>query len=228
MVRLHLAEPLLEAVEEALAEHRAVEHRRVGRVADDGCLDAGQELLEEGVVDVVVDDRDAERGAALAGGAEAGEQRALGGEVEVGVGHHDERVLAAELEAGALQVAAAQLADAHADLGRAGEPDLVHQALLERQLQPLEGRRAVGVDGVEHARRAGRRRRRSRVSASPSAAAYSAGFQTTALPHSSAGTRYQDGTATGKLPAVMMPATPTGTRKVNSCLSRISLGTVWP
>ena len=26
----------------------------------------------------------------------------------------------------------------------------------------------------------------------------------------------------------MIPATPTGTRKVNSCLSRISLGTVWP
>src|SRR3954466_11978386 len=66
------------------------------------------------------------------------------------------------------------------------------------------------------------------VSASPRAAAYSAGFHTTALPQSSAGTRYQDGTATGKLPAVTMPATPTGTRKVNSCLSRISDGTVWP
>ena len=57
---------------------------------------------------------------------------------------------------------------------------------------------------------------------------YSAGFHTTVLPHSSAGTRYQDGTATGKLPAVTIAATPTGTRKVNSCLSRISLGTVWP
>jgi hypothetical protein len=48
------------------------------------------------------------------------------------------------------------------------------------------------------------------------------------LPVNSAGTRYQDGTATGKLPAVMIAATPTGTRNVNSCLSRISLGTVWP
>ena len=57
---------------------------------------------------------------------------------------------------------------------------------------------------------------------------YSAGFQTTALPHRSAGTRYHDGTATGKLPAVMIAATPTGTRKVNSCLSGISDGTVWP
>ena len=59
-------------------------------------------------------------------------------------------------------------------------------------------------------------------SAWPSAGAYSAGFQTTVLPHSSAGTRYQDGTATGKLPAVMIAATPTGMRNVKSCLSGIS------
>ena len=36
------------------------------------------------------------------------------------------------------------------------------------------------------------------------------------LPHRMAGTRYQDGTATGKLPAVMIAATPTGMRKVNN------------
>ena len=68
----------------------------------------------------------------------------------------------------------------------------------------------------------------SRARASPSAGAYSAGFQTTAFPHRIAGTRYQDGTATGKLPAVMIAATPTGLRKVKSCLSGISLGTVCP
>ena len=39
---------------------------------------------------------------------------------------------------------------------------------------------------------------------------------------------YQLGTATGKLPAVTMAATPTGVRNVKSCLSGISLGTVWP
>ena len=64
--------------------------------------------------------------------------------------------------------------------------------------------------------------------ASAAAGVYSAGFHTTALPHSSAGTRYQDGTATGKFPAVTIATTPTGTRNVNSCLSGISLGTVWP
>ena len=67
-----------------------------------------------------------------------------------------------------------------------------------------------------------------RANASAMAGAYSAGFHTTALPASSAGTRYQDGTAIGKLPAVMTAMTPTGRRKVNSCLSGISEGTVIP
>ncbi len=39
---------------------------------------------------------------------------------------------------------------------------------------------------------------------------------------------YQDGTATGKLPAVITATTPTGLRNVNSCLSGISDGTVCP
>ena len=69
---------------------------------------------------------------------------------------------------------------------------------------------------------------KSLASASPSAGEYSAGFQTTALPHRIAGTRYQAGTATGKLPAVMIAATPTGMRNVKSCLFGISDGTVWP
>ena len=60
------------------------------------------------------------------------------------------------------------------------------------------------------------------------AAAYSAGFHTAALPHRIAGTRYHEGTAPGKLPAVMIAATPTGMRKVKSCLSGISDGTVCP
>jgi hypothetical protein len=68
----------------------------------------------------------------------------------------------------------------------------------------------------------------SRYIACADAAAYSAGFHTTALPHSRAGTRYHDGTATGKFPAVITAATPTGTRKVNRFLSGISDGTVCP
>ena len=99
----------------------------------------------------LVDDHGAQRGAALAGGAVAAEQRALDGEVEVGVGHDDERVLAAELQARRLQVAAAQRADLGADRARAGEADLVDQAAVERLLEPGEGLRAVGQHEVEDA-----------------------------------------------------------------------------
>src|SRR5205085_7258536 len=53
----------------------------------------------------------------------------------------------------------------------------------------------------------------SEVSASATAFAVSDGFQTTAFPHTSAGTTYHEGTAAGKLPAVITAATPTGTRK---------------
>src|SRR6266545_4960182 len=66
------------------------------------------------------------------------------------------------------------------------------------------------------------------ANASAVAGVYSAGFHTTAFPHSSAGTMYQDGTATGKFPAVMITETPTGARNVNSCLSGSSDGTVCP
>jgi hypothetical protein len=100
-----------------------------------------------------VDDRRAKRRAALAGRAEAGEQRPLDGELEVGVGHHHQRVLAAELEARRLQVAAAQLADARAHRRGAREADLVDEPLLERPLQALEGGVPAGLDQVQHALR---------------------------------------------------------------------------
>ena len=99
--------------QEALVDHRPVEHV-ARRVADRRLLDRARQAGEELVVHGVVDDRGAERRAALAGGAEAAEQRALDGEVEVGVVHDDQRVLAAELQARRLQVAPAQLADARA------------------------------------------------------------------------------------------------------------------
>jgi hypothetical protein len=57
---------------------------------------------------------------------------------------------------------------------------------------------------------------------------YSAGFHTIVFPQTRAGTMYHEGTATGKFPAVTIAAVPTGMRKVNSCLSDISEGTVWP
>ena len=143
-------EPVLEALGEALVDHRPVEDV-LGRVADRGRAQALVELGHERVVDRLVDDRRAERRAALPRRAEAAEQRALDGEVDVGVVHHDHRVLAAELEARRLQVAAAQRADLGADRARAGEADLVDEPLVERLLEAGEGVLAGGLHDVEHA-----------------------------------------------------------------------------
>ena len=138
MVVADQPEPVLEALGEALVDHRPVEHV-LRRVADRRLLDGLREALHELVVHRLVHDHRAERGAALSGRPEAAEERALDGELELGVGHHDERVLAAELEAGRLHVAPAERADLGADRGRAGEADLVDEPLLERPLEPLEG-----------------------------------------------------------------------------------------
>ena len=80
---------------------------------------------------------------------------------------------------------------ARPDRARAGEADLVDELAVERLLEPGEGLRAVGEHEVQDA--VGQRRRGGRAPRSPApiAGVYSAGFQTTALPHSSAGTRYQ-------------------------------------
>ena len=113
-------EPALEPLGESRVDHRSVQHVRRG-VADRGGLGRPREPIDEVVVHRGVDDRGAERRAPLPGGAEPAEQRALDGQVEVGVGHHDERVLPAELQARRLQVASAQLADPGADRGRPRE-----------------------------------------------------------------------------------------------------------
>ena len=88
------------------------------RVADAAPSTAAREAGEELVVDLLVDDRDAERGAPLTGGAETAEQRALDGEVEVGVGQDDQGVLAAELERRRDEVLAAQRRDGAPDRRR--------------------------------------------------------------------------------------------------------------
>ncbi len=147
---LHEPEPVLEALGEALVDHRPVQHL-VERIADRRRRQPLGELGDELVVDRLVHDRGAQRRAALTGGAEAAEQGALDGQVDVGVVHHDHRVLAAELQARRLQVAPTQAADLATDRARAGETDLVEQTLLQRGLQAGEGVRARGLDDVQDA-----------------------------------------------------------------------------
>jgi hypothetical protein len=77
-------------------------------------------------------DRRAERRATLPCGSESAEQCALDREVEVGVRHHDERVLPAELEARGLEMSATELAEPLADGGRSREAHLVDDPFVQR------------------------------------------------------------------------------------------------
>ena len=130
------------------------------------------------------------------------------GDVEVGVVEHDQRVVAAELQARPASGSAGGLADQPADRGRAGERD-------HRDVRVLGQRRAgLGVAGqhVQQAARAARpprtagrsgRRRRPAVCTS--------GLRMTALPSASAGATARTDRICGKFHGLMTPTTPSGT-----------------
>ena len=130
-------EPVLEPRGEALIDHRTVDDVARG-VADRRLGNRLREPIDEVVVDVAMHDRRPERGAPLAGGAEPAEQRALHSEVQICVGHHDQRVLPAELEARGLQVSAAELTERFAHGGRPREAHLVDDAFVQRAFEPGE------------------------------------------------------------------------------------------
>ena len=96
-------------------------------VADHDLAGAVDEQADELVVDRPRHERTGARLAHLAVVEERAPQHAGGGEVEVGVVEHDVGRLAAELEGHLLHGARRELHDAPADLGRAGERDLVDQ-----------------------------------------------------------------------------------------------------
>jgi hypothetical protein len=75
------------------------------------------------------------------------DDRALDGVAEVGVGEHDVGVLAAELERDRLDRLRRRRHDTAADLGRAGERDLVDERVGDER----GARRPVAGDDVEHA-----------------------------------------------------------------------------
>src|SRR5260370_29705633 len=91
-------EGLVHGVEGAFVDEGAYEGVGFAWVAD---VDGGVDLFELGdelVVDAVVDDEAAERGAALAGGAHGGEGDGAGGEVEIGGGGDDNGGSAGDVE----------------------------------------------------------------------------------------------------------------------------------
>ena len=141
-------EPFLESLREASVDHRPIQDV-AGRFADRRFRDRLREPGEEVVVHVGVDDRSAERRASLPRRSEAAEQGAFDGEVEVRVGHHDERILPAQLQTRRLEVAAAELAETLADRRGPGEADFVDQPFVERSLESCERLLPVGQDHLE-------------------------------------------------------------------------------
>ena len=106
------------------ADERPDLGRLVGRVADlDGAGRLGEQL-DDPLVDRALDEDPAPGAAVLPGVVEDAVRRFLRELLEVGVGEHDVRALAAELERDLLHVAGGQPHDLLAGRGLAGERDL--------------------------------------------------------------------------------------------------------
>jgi hypothetical protein len=118
------------------------------RTIDPQLLGAPDDRADELVGDVAVHDEARGRRAALARGAECAEERAVGGEIEVGVREHDHRVLPAELQADEPR-AGRRGCRGHGPTGRhrPGEADRPHARMDHERLPGL----AVAVHDVHEA-----------------------------------------------------------------------------
>src|SRR5206468_393461 len=96
-------------------------HALFAPVADFDLLHPLDKLLDEFVGDRLVQNHAAGRRATLPGRAERALRRAFDGEIEIGIVHHHDRVLAAHLAGDLRQVRRRLLRDCAADLARAGE-----------------------------------------------------------------------------------------------------------
>ena len=135
---LGLLDPLGDPRPRVLVDHRPDVGRLVRRVADDERLDLRQEALEEAVEHGPLDVDPLHGDAALAGEGERVRGELRRGEVEVGVGGHDDGRRVAELEPDALLRRA--LGDPPADAARAGERDHPDALVLDEHVADLAGR----------------------------------------------------------------------------------------
>ena len=129
---LRVGDQFVHALGRRETDERA-EHDMAARIAGGQRRGALGELGDEGVGDRLVDDQPLGRHADLALVGEGAEHRRVDRGVEVGVGEHEQRRLAAEFEQHRLQVLGAELGDLLADPRRAGEVD---------PLAPPDGRSA--------------------------------------------------------------------------------------
>ena len=132
----------------------------------------------------------------------AGRGDRVGGDVDVGVGHHDGVVLRAAERLHALAVRRRRLVDVLRDRRRADERDRRDAGVREQRLDRL----AVAVHDVERAVRQARPRRASSAISSDADGSFSLGLRMNAFPHASASGNIHIGTIAGKLNGVMPTA----------------------
>ena len=144
---------LAHRVGEGAARHRPERGRRVERIADDVFAGEIDEAFDEIVIDARIDIDALDAAAALAGIEERAVDQVLDRMIELGVGAHIGRVLAAELEPERGEGAGGGALDGAAAGDRAGEVDVVDLAgadqllgLLVRQDEVLE--QALGQAGA--------------------------------------------------------------------------------
>ncbi len=112
---------------------RADFDRFVEAVADFELFGAGDELRGELGGNSLLQQDAAGGGAALAGGAEGAPERAVEGEIEVGVVEDDLRVFAAHFERDLLEGGGGALRDKRADGAGAGEADGADVGMLDER-----------------------------------------------------------------------------------------------
>ena len=120
-----------DALELALRRNRAEPRLRIERIAGDHLLRAFGDLADELVLDRLVDEQPRSGGADFALAVENADGRAAHGRVQIGIGKHDVRRLAAELERDVLQRVGGGPHDALARGRVARKRDLVDAGMLD-------------------------------------------------------------------------------------------------
>ncbi len=138
----------VDLLERSGVDHRADVRLRLPPGAEAQALDRCYEPRAKLVVDRAVDDDAAGRRAALAGRAERRPDDAVHGEIEVGVVHDDDAVLAAELEVDVLEPLGGRLEHRDARLARPGER---HDADVRMPDDPVPHLAAEPVHEVDDA-----------------------------------------------------------------------------
>ena len=165
-----------------------------GRVADPDRVDGRLEQLHEPVEHRALDQDPGPGAAVLPGVVEDRRRRGGRGLLQVRVGEHDVRALAAQLQREPLDLGRAAAHDLLADLGRPGEHDLADQRVVD---QPLADHAALDPAGPGTRPRAARRRGPARRSGSRSAGSSRRAWPPPCCPRPGPGPGPRTGSASG-------------------------------